>query len=131
MCDENLEEDCKEKCEYEEYLKVTFKSDTAWHNNPMLRHLQYKLSLRKNENLFIFFDMGSIILDIDDDLNRICIYEEFAEIYNNAKGETTIIRNEEIKGFIFEPKANKLIEKLLEDDFLEDSEEELDDEDDT
>ena len=86
--------------EEETKMKFIFSSDDAYLKNRLFRRVQEEVALSKDMYLYVFFDMGSIILDIDDPKNYIIFNETFSEIYNVEKKEYTFIRNDEIKGFI-------------------------------
>lgn len=69
--------------------------------------------------LFVFFDMGSVILDTGDPMNHIIVHDDFVEIYNNDQMETTFIRTDKINGFLFEPKKEELtLDDLEEEEVL-------------
>ena len=57
-------------------------------------------------SLYIFFDMGSIRLDIEDPNNHILFYCDYTSVFNHENGETTLIKNDVIKGFVFEDKPD-------------------------
>ena len=116
----HLEEYCDEsKCEpaeEDQKLWMLFNNEGSYHNNHMLRRIQEEIEVTSNYRLFIFFDMGSINLDIDNHLNHIHVYEDYVEIYNEENGEFTFLKTDEIKGFVFEPKTAELFLEEVDDD---------------
>ena len=78
-------------------------------NVSLLAKVAQKINAYRGGYVYIFFEMGSIQLDIDNPLNLIKVYPEgYTEIYNDDNGETTIIKNRAIKGFVFEDKPLSL-----------------------
>lgn len=76
-------------------------------------------------NLFIAFEMGSIRLDLENTSNYIEVNRTYIKIYNDETGETSVIRNDKITGFIYEPEPELNFEDLKEaiNDRLEEMEE--------
>lgn len=72
--------------------------------HPMFRRAADKIEKYHGGYVFVVFEMGSVKLDIDDPQNRICFYFDYVDIFNNENGETTLIRCDQIKGFVFENK---------------------------
>ena len=70
----------------------------------MFPQVQREVKKYINGYIYIFFDMGSVKLDIDDPKNHIHFHREFVEIFNNSNGETTFIQSMAVKGFVFENK---------------------------
>lgn len=89
-------------------MTVVFDSTENYYSNAMFRSVQEKVDGDDPCKLFVFFDMGSVILDTGDPRNHIIVHDAFVEIYNNDQMETTFIRTEKINGFLFEPKPVEL-----------------------
>ena len=64
------------------------------------------LEIVKDESkgyLFVAFHMGSVRLDISNVNNILEISDDYIEIFNAENGETSLIKTDEVTGFIFEP----------------------------
>lgn len=83
-------------------MEFIFENEQSFHKNSFLRRIQEEVAISEDMYLYVFFNMGSIILDIDDPDNHIYCNYSFSEIYDNHKKEFTFIKNDEIKGFILE-----------------------------
>lgn len=115
-----LEDECDcgcdakaEYCEEKPKMFFMFGNEEGYHKYPMLRCVQQYICDNFESNMFVFFNMGSITLDVENPRNHMIINDGFVEIFNDENGETTFIKVEEIKGFVFEPKLANL------DDFIE------------
>ena len=107
MSEENLNEmcECETKADLEEEIRMYFIFDDAhsYHEKHMFREVQEKIEREEPQLLYVFFDMGSVILNTGNPSNHIIVSHEHVEIYNNETMETTFIRCEKINGFVFEP----------------------------
>lgn len=81
-----------------------FYSPGVFNKNEMVTRVQSEVEKYINGYIYIFFEMGSVKLDIDDPKNYIYFHREFVEIFNNSNGETTFIQSMAVKGFVFENK---------------------------
>ena len=54
-------------------------------------------------HIYIAFHMGSVILDISNVNNILELDDDYVEIFNAENGELSLIKTDEITGFIFEP----------------------------
>ena len=64
------------------------------------------LEIVKDESkgyLFVAFHMGSVRLDISNVNNILEISDDYIEIFNAENGETSLLKTDEVTGFIFEP----------------------------
>jgi len=106
-------------CELEEEipkLDFFFKDEISYMRLSMFREIQSRVEFETNCYLFIFFDMGSVKLDINNPINSVSISEDYVEIYNAENEELTFIKTSEIKGFVFEQKPVEKLEDVLNDD---------------
>ena len=91
-------------------MVIVFETQKSYHKHSLFRRIQEEVTISKDMYLYVFFNMGSIILNIDDPKNHIYFNEDYSEIYNEDKKEYTFIKNDEIKGFILDFKTNNDIE---------------------
>lgn len=78
--------------------------------HPMFKRATEKIEQYRGGYVYVVFGMGSVKLDIDDPLNLIRFYYDYVEIFNHENGETTLLRMDQIKGFVFEDKPVEAIE---------------------
>ena len=113
---------CEKSCEdlYDDTINIEYSQSITYYANPMFARIAEKIQSYNGGILFIFFGNGSVRLEIDNNNNYIKFNEKYTEIYNAAEGETTLIKNDEIKGFIFEDADTNLMLKEVE-AYLEDA----------
>lgn len=100
-------------------MRVIFDLKENYSNYTMFSVVKDKVTWDDPCKLFVFFDMGSVILDTGDPMNHIIVHDDFVEIYNNDQMETTFIRTDKINGFLFEPKKEELtLDDLEEEEVL-------------
>lgn len=111
--------DCSAPFE-EMVMDIQVENERVLYGNGLIQRLAEKIPQYRGGYMYLFFDMGSVKLDIDDPINCVNFQEDYIEIFNNDNGETTLLKFSELKGFVFENKPLTLDE--LEDEFSEDLE---------
>ena len=110
--------DIELKCVEEECPKMTFlfEDDISYHSEHMFREVQERIDFEDDPHLlYVFFDMGSVVLDILNPSNHIIVYTDYLEVYNSEKMEHTWIKSSEIKGFVLEPnRTEEMVKELKE-----------------
>lgn len=118
MSKENLNENCeccKSTKDLEEIrMYFIFEDEYSYHEKHMFRKVQEQIEIETPQLLYVFFDMGSVILNTGNPSNHIIVYPEYVEIYNSESMETTVIREDKINGFVFEPIKDQHTEEVLE-----------------
>jgi len=95
-------------------MDIEVENEKLFYGNGLISRLAEKIPQYRGGYMYLFFDMGSVKLDIDDPINWVKFHEDFIEIFNNENGETTLLKSSELKGFVFENKPVEL-EDLKED----------------
>lgn len=86
------------------HIEILCQSITS--ENGIQKEVKATVEAYPKGDLYIFFDMGSIRLDIEDPNNHILFYCDYTSVFNHETGETTLIKNSVIKGFVFEDKPD-------------------------
>lgn len=107
-----MDEDCKCKCEPVEMppkMNVYIEQGIP---NPMFQVAFHRILDDSNGYVYVVFKMGSVQLDMDNPKNYLDFNRDYVEIYNDETGETTMIKIDEITGFVFEHKIPLSVEDL-------------------
>ena len=98
MCEEDIDATPKQ---FEEEPKMFV---YASERTPRLfRRICEIISREPKGHLYVAFHMGSVNLDISNVNNILDLDYDFVEIFNAENGELSLIKTDEITGFIFEP----------------------------
>ena len=100
-------------------MDFIFVDESSYYSEAMFREVQERINFESDPHLlYVFFDMGSVVLDILNPANYVMVYHDFIEVFNANKLEHTWIKSSEIKGFVLEPNMTEEMEEAI-DEVLE------------